>query len=225
MNGLIRYQIPNIQVFLLKDEGDNDFYGNFWDEWISPDANNDEIVDEKYPLAGEAYNFDHSPFTQPRNPYRFHFISRFSITLPSGGVALAGTITIKWIVPVDSFDHSLTYDLTYSADGGINWNQLALGQKTNSYPWDTTTTADGTKYIIMVEAIDSEGLVTAALSETFTIKNIPETTDSSTTLSSEIESSTTDKTGTITPGFSGVIATLTFLGLTLIKYRKRHKER
>ena len=205
------------------DEGENYFDENFWDEWTGPDANNDGIVDEKYTLAGGAFNFDHNPLTEPRNPARlsnFHFISRFTITNPTAGEIIEETITIRWTVPIDSLGHELTYKIFYSADGGNSWEQLAE-VSTNSYVWDTTTVADGTKYVLRVEAADSKGLVTTILSERFTIDNIPSIEETSTTQATE---PTSGKAPVIapTPGFSVILVTLIFVGLTLMKYWKSH---
>ncbi len=50
------------------DNGSNNlFVNNFWDEWISPDANNDDIVDNPYSLDGVANNHDYSPLIHPFN--------------------------------------------------------------------------------------------------------------------------------------------------------------
>jgi parallel beta-helix repeat protein len=52
------------------DEGFTFVFENFWDEWTGHDGDNDGFVDEPYPLDGNAFNFDHSSLTTPRNPDR-----------------------------------------------------------------------------------------------------------------------------------------------------------
>ncbi len=39
--------------------------GNYWNDWTSPDANNDSIVDIPYEIAGDASNSDDHPMAIP----------------------------------------------------------------------------------------------------------------------------------------------------------------
>jgi parallel beta-helix repeat protein len=43
----------------------NTFFNNYWSNWISPDVNNDFIVDQSYSISGSANNKDPSPLVVP----------------------------------------------------------------------------------------------------------------------------------------------------------------
>jgi len=46
------------------DDGEeNEFYNNYWNEWDTPDTNEDGVVDFPYSIEGIADNFDHLPRT------------------------------------------------------------------------------------------------------------------------------------------------------------------
>jgi len=48
------------------DDGENNFIdGNYWEDWTTPDANNDTIVDEPYTIEGDAENSDLHPMAVP----------------------------------------------------------------------------------------------------------------------------------------------------------------
>lgn len=48
------------------DDGANNFIdANYWDDWTSPDANNDSIVDVPYSIEGYAENSDLHPMAAP----------------------------------------------------------------------------------------------------------------------------------------------------------------
>jgi basic membrane protein A len=213
-----------------EDDGDSTFTENFWDEWTSPDADNDGFVDNPYDLAGGAENGDGFPLTIPRNPSRFHFISRFSISFPSGGEALVGSVTIQWTFPLDSLEHTIFFNVYYSYDGGTVWSVLASDLVVDKFDWDTTTVLD-TNYLIKIEAKDSTGLMSVAISNTFEIQNTPTTTVVPTTTTNDQSEPTTEPTTTTiqtiggTPGFSSFIAVLTVLGLVLVRYRRAIKDR
>lgn len=190
-----------------RDDGDTDFDGNFWDEWINPDANDDGIVDEKYPLDGEAYNFDHTPLTEPQNLTKIHFISRALMIYPSGGETLVGGITIQWTSPIDSSGHSFTYELFYSNNEGATWTLIASELTDTSYTWNTTTVPNGLSYLIKVVTICSEGESSEGVSDgTFEIKNEMKTT---TTATSAISDGT--------PGISGILAVICLISFVLIR--------
>ena len=67
MNDLISNNIAGTsQAF---DNGSsNNFLKNHWYEWIGPDSDNNNIVDNPYSIAGESANTDPSPLVHPVNP-------------------------------------------------------------------------------------------------------------------------------------------------------------
>ena len=60
---------------------DNSFRYNYWDDWISPDANDDGIVDVPYFVDGVAGNQDQYPISIPHTTTTFpgNIISGFII--------------------------------------------------------------------------------------------------------------------------------------------------
>ncbi|MFX0198453.1 MAG: NosD domain-containing protein, partial [Candidatus Hodarchaeota archaeon] len=106
-----------------------------------------------------------------------HRLSALTITYPNGGETLQGTVTLQWTPTNDSWEHSVTYTVSYSADDGHPWILLASGLSTSEYEWDTTTVADGFAYRIQVVATCSEGLMAVDVSNTpFIIQNSAATT-------------------------------------------------
>ena len=60
------YFFLNGETCQATDDGANNFIdGNYWDDWISPDANNDSIVDVPYSIEGDAENSDLHPMAAP----------------------------------------------------------------------------------------------------------------------------------------------------------------
>ncbi|MHA2247163.1 MAG: right-handed parallel beta-helix repeat-containing protein [Candidatus Hodarchaeales archaeon] len=103
-----------------------------------------------------------------------HTLSVPTLSSPNGGETLLGTTTIQWATSNDSLGHTVTYTLSYSADGGSTWIILESGLTTTSYDWDTTTVIDGTNYLIQVNATCSEGLWQADTSDSAFIIDNPE---------------------------------------------------
>jgi hypothetical protein len=201
------------------DEGDSVFSENFWDEWLTPDNDNDGIVDGSYDLDGEAFNGDGSPIVKPNSPAQLHFITRFQIIKPIAGDTLEGTITIYWSEPLDSYGHDITYTLWYSLDGEI-YNQLDSNLLNTSYEWDTTTVQNG-DYVVKVEAKDSEGITVTTLSEVFTVDNpsAETTTETTTKTTTETTSEPTVEQG---PGFTILMI---FVTCIVLVYKKRRQQR
>ncbi|MFX0095366.1 MAG: fibronectin type III domain-containing protein, partial [Candidatus Hodarchaeota archaeon] len=99
-----------------------------------------------------------------------HQLSTPTIHYPNGGEMLYGTINIQWSASTDPFGHSLTYQVSYSADGGSTWTTLAIGLTTTSYSWNTVPVLEGSNYLVKVVAVCSEGLTAEDTSNsTFTI--------------------------------------------------------
>ncbi len=60
------YFFMNGETCQATDDGVNNFIdANYWDDWTSPDANNDSIVDVPYSIEGDAENSDIHPMTIP----------------------------------------------------------------------------------------------------------------------------------------------------------------
>ena len=60
------YFFLNGETCQATDDGTNNFIdANYWDDWITPDANNDSIVDSPYSIVGDAENSDLHPMAAP----------------------------------------------------------------------------------------------------------------------------------------------------------------
>lgn len=145
----------------------NSFKLNFWDGWNRPDEDEDGIVDNPYSIDGPVNNLD----TYPLVVQNTHVLTPVIID-PNGGENLSGVVTIHWTPSTDSWGHSITYTIYYSADGGVTWIILESGLTTTSYEWNTIQKIDGTNYLLNVHANCSKGLWRVDTSDgTFTIEN------------------------------------------------------
>jgi len=149
------------------DHGSNNVFAyNYWDDHDNTDRDGDEIADTPYNLAG---NQDLTPRVTFTNP---HHLSLPIIIYPRRDETLQGTVTLHWTPTNDTWGHSVSYAVSYSADDGQTWIPLAAGLTHPSYEWETTTVADGPSYRIKVEATCVEGLTAEDSSDTsFTIQN------------------------------------------------------
>ena len=154
------------QVFEASIEGKNIIEYNYWNDWTSPDDDNDGFIDLPYFLAGTVNSYDDSPLSSP-----FHLSSPTLIT-PIGGETIKGIFTIIWLPTYDRWGHTVTYTLYYSIDDGTTWNLLITGLNSSSYNWDTRTVPDNTNYILKVVAACPAGVLTEDKSDSsFAIQN------------------------------------------------------
>ncbi|MFX0091418.1 MAG: SBBP repeat-containing protein [Candidatus Hodarchaeota archaeon] len=149
-------------------------------------------------------NTSNAPFTIDN----LHFFTPPTIIYPNGGEILKGTALIQWTSANDSLGYEVSYAVSYSADNGLTWNVLTLTHPQTYYPWDTTTVAGGTTFLVKVVAFSAGGLnATDTSDSTFTIQNSSTMVITTTTV--------------ITPGWT--IGIFLALILTVILYRKRKK--
>lgn len=205
------------------DDGSNNvFILNYWSGWTSPDADGDGIVDNPYPIGSE--NQDPYPLVSPDT----HALTPPIINYPIGGEVMSGIITIQWF-SVDSFDHSITYSLYYSPDGGSSWILMVSGLITTNYEWDTTTVDDDTTYRIKVVATCSLGEIKETISDLFTIQNIKPTTTTTTTTTTETKSSSSSTTTSAAPsipvpGMTGMMVVIAIVPTIILKKLKRNNK-
>jgi parallel beta-helix repeat protein len=109
-------------------------------------------------------------------------VPNVEVLYPDGGEILSGTVTVN--ASTSTFDGFIkNVEFLYSADGGGNWTSLAnITSTTNppyyTYNWNTTTVADGERYLIKAIATNNIGKTASDTSNaTFTIDNIPECGD------------------------------------------------
>ena len=139
---------------------------NYWNDWITPDINSDNIVDSPYLIDGDSNSQDSHPLTTPVH------LSLPSVIFPNGGNTLNGIVTIEWSPAIDQWGHTVNYTVYYSSDSGNTWLTLASSLAATSYQWDTTTVPEGIEYLVKVVATCTVGLSAEDVSDSiFTIQN------------------------------------------------------
>ncbi|MFX0118662.1 MAG: nitrous oxide reductase family maturation protein NosD [Candidatus Hodarchaeota archaeon] len=123
----------------------------------------------------------------------FHFQS-FSVLSPTRGEVRSGDILIEWTSEEDVFNHSVTFDVSYSANNGTSWNILVTNLTEMTYVLNSLNLENGAQYLLRINASCSEGSWRLAFTNgTFAIYNIfPITNFSSTYI--KISTSTKDFT-------------------------------
>ncbi|MFX1532879.1 MAG: nitrous oxide reductase family maturation protein NosD [Promethearchaeota archaeon] len=166
----------------IDNSTNNVFEYNYWDEWTTPDLNEDGIVDIPYSIEGKANNHDNYPLTIPNDP-NAHFLTRIRFIHPSyEEETLNGTVTVEWEAK-DTQEHKLTYSLYYRfiyERENTSWHFIADLSET-SYQWDTTNVQhveplySGHKptYILVLRVTCSEGLTLDYHSHGFKLDNSP----------------------------------------------------
>jgi len=98
------------------------------------------------------------------------------LNYPKGGETINGTILIKWR-GYDKDGNKITYNVSYSSDGGSTWTVLVTGlpmvKGTDwmGLRWNTTKVPDGSEYLIQVNAADRYYITSETTEEFFTIDN------------------------------------------------------
>ncbi|MHA2238376.1 MAG: right-handed parallel beta-helix repeat-containing protein [Candidatus Hodarchaeales archaeon] len=196
----------------------NTFNNNYWDDWTSPDVNDDGFVDEPYPIDGEAENQDASPLVSSYYAQHQHHLLPPRIIFPNGREILDGSITISWYPAYDYHFDTIKYSVYFSSDAGNTWTLLEgiisntlthTNIDISQLTWNAGILPSGSNYMVKVIATCSEGLNSTDISdEPFSIINSSGT--SSTTLPTSNPS-----TGTV---LFLVVITL----LVITKYRKKN---
>jgi basic membrane protein A len=159
----------NNNIGAIDDCSNNDFDQNYWSDWTGSGS---------YSISGSAGNQDTSPLI---NPYH---LSEPILTAPTSAT-LKDTVEIQWKVSTDTFDHSVTYSVFYSANSGSSWITVASGLTETSYDWDVTALYNGTEILLRVEAEDDLGFISVVVSDAFIIDN-PNLISTTTTTTSKI---------------------------------------
>ncbi|MHA2095932.1 MAG: right-handed parallel beta-helix repeat-containing protein [Candidatus Hodarchaeales archaeon] len=150
---------------LSSDTKENIFVFNYWSDWISPDIDNDGIIDEPYTLF--LNNHDPYPLSKPiyENLPQRHLLHAPKILFPNGGETINGPVTIVWMAAVDSHMHQTTYDLLVSSEHDVNWLLLASNITFTTYVWNSSTVISGSNYVIKVIAYCNEGITSEDISD------------------------------------------------------------
>jgi len=149
----------------------NNISYNYWNDHVSPDSNEDGIVDTSYTIGGNSSNADLYPLVSPLH-FTLHVVTAPLISYPVDGIIAEGTVIITWSEAIDTLGHSITYDVSYSSDHGLSWTPIVTGITGNSTPWDTTTVSDGSTYWIRVIANCTEGYYGIDMTSDFSVANL-----------------------------------------------------
>ena len=100
---------------------------------------------------------------------RDHTLSVPTVQTPLvGEVNQTTTIGIYWARSIDSWDHSVSYDVYYSPDGGLAWKTIGMSTWDNHYDWGISASINGT-YLIKIIAYSFCGLMSEDISDSFNI--------------------------------------------------------
>ncbi len=116
------------------------------------------------PLAKEAMAAKGLQVTMDENQMNVYVVSAElnkqpsapTVLSPNGGEIWGKTHNITWTSASDPDGDPLTYEVEYSTDGGISWQDLARAISATSFEWDTITYPSSTDYLIRIRASDGE---------------------------------------------------------------------
>jgi hypothetical protein len=200
----------------------NIFNSNYWNDWTSPDGNNDRFVDNPYNIDGSVSNQDPTPLVTPITTNSFHYLTNPILIHPNGGEILSGNVTITWYPIIDSLAHSVTYTVYLSANGGTIWRLLGTTNM-QTFTFNSTSAINGSNYLVKILTTCSEGLMKEDISEAiFSIQNEVTTTSTTTSLPTTTNPTTTLPTTILTtistttePAITVTLSTTTTTELTI----------
>ncbi|GAH06745.1 unnamed protein product, partial [marine sediment metagenome] len=95
----------------------NNFTRNFWDNWITPDADENGIIDSPYLITGNTEGDDLFPLSN----FIKHTLSEPQIYSPNSAEIFSGLVQISWIPSEDSHNFSL-FSLFFSSHSISGFN-------------------------------------------------------------------------------------------------------
>jgi parallel beta-helix repeat protein len=153
------------------DNGKNNIFSqNFWNDWVSPDMDENGFVDSPYMIDGPVNNSDPFPLISIDQINNLHTLSIPIIEKPTEGSQLNKTTFIHWRPSIDSKGHSVMYNLSFSLDKGKNWITIVSALSANSYTWDTSTLSSNSQVLIQVIASCSDGFCLSIVVQVVTKK-------------------------------------------------------
>lgn len=186
---------PNSQIY--DDTTQNTYQHNYFNDWTSPDANGDGIVDNPYNFSSlsistlqEVYNIDPFPSVFPFNPQQ-HFVGNLNILSPLPNEQITFPVTLKWS-ELNYWNLPTTYSISYSINGGSNWYKIASGLKNTSYVWNNNSLNLTKSFTIKMTSTDSNGTARTTVENLLTItNNNPPISSSNTNTTTTTPTSTT----------------------------------
>lgn len=95
-----------------------------------------------------------------------HYMEAPRLLYPNGFENINKTALIRWDSASDSWEHDITYTLSWSLSGGP-WTTIVEDISETEYLWDTSDLDRSNGYRIRVEAECSEGLISSDTSDDF----------------------------------------------------------
>ncbi len=145
------------------------FSHNYWSDWVSPDVNNDNLVDIPYSISTYISIVDIHPHVYAFVDFNLHILTKPILFYPNvslDGVFYYGIMDVAWGPSSDTHGHSVSYNVSYSNDAGMTWTSVVTAFEDISYSWDTTTLLQNESYSVMVVAQCSEGLESSDFTNT-----------------------------------------------------------
>jgi len=155
---------------------------NYWNDWISPDSDNDGYIDIPYTIDGRERNQDPYPLAS-ENPPTKHSLFKPIMIYPTGGEFLQDNVGIQWLPAIESLESLISYSIYFSSNGGKNWvliveeitlifndpveefNPISIG-------WETREHYDTTSGRLKIVATTPEGLRKEVITSTdFSLDN------------------------------------------------------
>lgn len=142
-----------------QDDGKNNIFKyNHWADWLSPDFNEDGIVDSPYALEGSASNIDVSPLMHPANNKTILTPPIIYSPDPDGNTRdLSGIVEVRWIDSLDMSGYNCSYSVYLSWDKEHSWVILANNLSFTEYQWNTENYGDG-EYALKIIASNRIGI-------------------------------------------------------------------
>jgi parallel beta-helix repeat protein len=151
----------------------NTFVYNYWNEWTSPDNDDNGIVDDPYLIDD---NQDSYPLTS-LDLNLPHLVLAPRIVYPRENDIVNGTVYINWTLSVDSHKHAVSYALYYSTEENQTWIEIKSELIYHYHRWDTTAISNGFTYLIKVVASCGENCASEVVLRQLTIQNKIDETD------------------------------------------------
>ena len=136
----------------------NQIIYNYYDDWTEPDDNSDGYVDFPYIIDGEVGNSDPYPLADPATIVDEHYLTQVYLLSPNGGEMINDSTLIRWTKTFDSWFFIVTYSVSYSSNGGVDWVLIASELDNTSYLWNTVNVPKSSTYLIRVNATSKGNL-------------------------------------------------------------------
>ncbi|MDF1540170.1 MAG: fibronectin type III domain-containing protein [Candidatus Thorarchaeota archaeon] len=147
---------------------------NYWNDWLIPDSNSDNIVDLPYTSDGALANPDESPQVYAYLNKDIHILTQPTLLFPNESLDSGyyyGLMTITWTPSSDTFGHEVRYSLHCTIGESDTWELIESDISTTWHSWNTSAVLQDRKYSLRITAQCNEELTRAyATNASFTIR-------------------------------------------------------